>query len=171
MKSTMKSFLGRIAACAAVALTATGAYADTYNFALTGDYTANWQLTSSPTPDDKEDDTAFVLSNVPGTFTGASTGVVDLYFWNADVGSGLEIHDLAAGDVVLFSSISDQLYTGTEASPTFKLGSFAMTEFGGTDTYTLTVTNVSAVPEPESYALLLAGLGAMGAVVARRRKV
>lgn len=34
-----------------------------------------------------------------------------------------------------------------------------------------TLTAVSAVPEPESYALLLAGLGVMGVVVRRRKAV
>jgi len=168
--TSMKSFLGRIAACATVALATTAAYADTYNFSLTGDYTATWQLESSVTSDDSADGQAFVLFDVPGTFTGASTSVVDLYFYSASFDGGVEIHDFAAGDTVLLSTNGDQLYTGTEGAPTFKLGTFALTEYQGTGSYTLTVTDVSAVPEPESYALLLAGLGAVGTVVARRRR-
>jgi hypothetical protein len=43
--------------------------------------------------------------------------------------------------------------------------------FGGSlDNVSLTVANVAAVPEPESYAMLLAGLGVMGAVARRRSK-
>jgi len=36
--------------------------------------------------------------------------------------------------------------------------------------YTVTVTGVSAVPEPETWAMLLAGLGMVGAVARRRRQ-
>jgi hypothetical protein len=43
--------------------------------------------------------------------------------------------------------------------------------YGGTTDLTIkSVKLVSSVPEPESYAMLLAGLGLVGTIVARRRK-
>ena len=40
----------QIAACSGLALCAGAASADTYNFVVTGDYSASWQMESSPTP-------------------------------------------------------------------------------------------------------------------------
>ena len=165
-----KTFLGRLIAGSAIALAASAAHADTYDFVLTGSYSAHWQLQSSPTPDDSADGLAFALYDVAGTFPGASTGVVDLIFFQGDIGGGLAIDDFA-GENTLAVTDGPQLYTGTEDAPTFRLGTFAMTEYDGNGTYTLTITNVTAVPEPESYAMLLAGMGALGFVAARRRKV
>lgn len=69
-----------------------------------------------------------------------------------------------------------QLYTGPEDSPTFRPGTFALTEFDGTGRYALTVTDLDAlpeppvdVPEPASTALLLGGLGVLLASCKRRQ--
>lgn len=58
-------------------------------------------------------------------------------------------------------------YSGTASSAgTLKLFYF---DSNNIDNSGSIVANVTAVPEPESYAMLLAGLGLMGAI-ARRRK-
>ena len=161
--------LSQIAAGAALALVACAANADTYDFVLTGDYSAHWQMASSPTPDDFGAGGGFVLWDVPG-FADAAEGVADVTFFHADNGGGLEIDDFY-GDAVLMVGDGAQLYSGTEDAPTFALGSFTLDGTAyGFGNYTLTITNVTAVPEPESYAMLLAGLGALGFVAARRRK-
>ncbi len=169
MNNNNKSW-ARMAAGAALALcAATAAQADPYNFVVTGDYSASWQMDSSPTPDDWGDGFRFVLSDYPGNFPGSTNGTVSISFYSDGAGGGMVLNDLASFTMLL-NTASEQLYTGTEAAPTFKLGSFAMTGWGDGTEYTLTISNAAAVPEPESYALMLGGLGLVGMAVARRRK-
>jgi hypothetical protein len=167
---------------AAVALlfSAGVASAATYQFNLTGDYTASWQLNSTVSPDAAGEGEGFILWDVEGNVPGSLFDIADLTFYNADIGGGMEIYDFY-GDTYLLVTDGTQLYTGSEDSPTFRLGTFGMTEFGGTGTYTLTVTDLDAgpgpgpdpdptdVPEPATAAMLLSGLGMLYASRKRRQ--
>jgi hypothetical protein len=67
----------------------------------------------------------------------------------------------------------DLNFTGTLAAGESGNASFSLNPFdpGAGNTYTFTITQtptVSPIPEPETYAMLLAGLGLMGAIVRRR---
>jgi hypothetical protein len=53
------------------------------------------------------------------------------------------------------------------ATATFNLSPF---DPGAGNTTTFTLTQVPTIPEPETYAMLLAGLGLMGSIVRRRNK-
>jgi hypothetical protein len=69
----------------------------------------------------------------------------------------------------------DLNFTGTLAVGESANASFHLSPFdpGTGNTYTFTITQtptVSPIPEPETYAMLLAGLGLMGAMVRRRNK-
>jgi len=148
------------------------ANAAVYQFNLTGAYTANWQLNSPASPDVVGDGEGFIIWDVVGNFPGASEGLADLTFYSDAIGGGLEILDFY-GDTLLLSTDGPQLYTGSEDNPFFTLGTFALTEFGGTDAYTLVVTEIGAsppsgVPEPATGALLLGGLGLLAAARKRR---
>lgn len=163
----------RNAALAIMLLSAGAANATLLDFKLTGGYTASWQLDLAPTPDDYGNGQAFVVWNVPG-FPDAALDVADIYFFNAVEGGGLEIYDFWSDtDLVVTDGL--QLYSGSEANPVFNLGTFALTEYQGTQTYILTIALADIgggganVPEPATGALLLGGLGIM--YVLRKRVV
>jgi len=83
----------------------------------------------------------------------------------------------------LVNFYSSQIYTGSESNPSFLLGTGLTTEtFNGTNNVTLgacagscaaslTITQIAAVPEPETYGMMIAGLGLMGFMVRRKKSV
>lgn len=168
----MKSM--KIAAVAAALFSASVAHAALYEFKLTGDYTASWQLDSTPDiPVARVD--IFVIDAVNGNFPGTVSNSVNLTFFNSTLYGGLQIND-SVNFMQLMAGLGDQLYTGPEANPTFRLGTFELRGSSIRDAYTLTVTELEAmpepapVPEPASAALLLGGLGLLHAARKRRQQ-
>ena len=153
--------------CAAVGLlalsAASPAAAATYLFSFAGDATASWTLPSAPTPDLQTaggfgfDPFTMVLNG--NTVTGL------LVFYPAGIDGGFAFgNDL----IPLINGFGDVLYTGSPTAPVFKTGSFQLTAFipGVPGSGTLTI---SAVPEPASWAMLIAGFGLTGAAMRRRK--
>lgn len=169
----------KAAAAVAVLFSASLANAALYQFNLTGDYTASWQLDSAVAPDFAIEGMGFGFFDVEGNFPGSLLDLADVTFYNGALGGGLEILDFY-GDEYLLVTDSVQLYAGTDEAPTYLTGTFALAQFAGPGTYTLTVTNLDAgpgpdpdpadVPEPATAAMLLGGLGLMVASRKRRSK-
>jgi hypothetical protein len=167
---SIQTSITRLAACSALAFGACAAHADLYNFALTGAYTASWQMDSSATPIDSSFGAEY--HDVTGTFMGSTDNIVQMSFVLASEEGGLSIWDFEHGDGGLFSGRGAQVFTGTEADPTFQPGTYDLIDAFTGQHSTLTIwaadTPSNDVPEPQTYALLLASAGAMALAMRRR---
>lgn len=126
--------------------------ADTLDFTITGQgSTYTFSLDSSPTPDLSVNGVFFRLDNVLVNVDNMFGQTSNINFFNNFAAGGLSLVDL--GNLALSGP---QLYTGTEASPSFITGQFTLTS--GLDAYNLTITPESSpVPEPGGLVLLATG--------------
>jgi hypothetical protein len=151
--------LKTIAAASAVALTAFGAQASTVFDG--GDHGSFKAVIESPASGAFFNTYAFTLSatsSVTATFASAGiTGFAGLF--------------MADDTPVASWGVGGASFTGT-STWSLDAGSYyyAVSGLSKPGNYSLTSTAVAAVPEPETYALLGAGLGIVGFVASRRRR-
>lgn len=112
----------------------------------------------------------FVIPDVAGTFRYGTTTFSSpqpINFYPTSQAGGLVV-----GSNGLFVFDGPQLYTGTEAAPTFRTGNFELTfkTFNGISPMALTIAEVPAIPEPSSWALMLAGFAMVGGAIRYRRR-
>ncbi|MFM9828124.1 MAG: PEPxxWA-CTERM sorting domain-containing protein [Sphingomonas sp.] len=141
---------------------ASPADARTLQFTISGDYSAKFRLQSSPTPDFVDHGFLFALGAVP--FSRAASGFADISFFNDSATGGILIND---GFDFLFDANGVQLYAGTEAAPTFRQGQFALTGLSTPGNFTIAI---SAVPEPQTWAMMIVGMGFAGGAIRYRRR-
>ena len=145
--------LGSLPPSASFSNTVTGAFTDTWTFSLGAPSTV-----------------ATSLTNVGITFGSFSTGGITglLAYLN-----GFQLF----GPTTITNSppvtVTTQVLTGATSLPagTFSLVVSGTGVTGGSASYGGNIAALAApVPEPESYAMLLAGLGVMGSIAFRRNK-
>jgi hypothetical protein len=159
-----------VKALSLLAIVATAAAAKADTFKLTGDgdiYT--FSIASSPTV--TEIPFGFIVNGITVTENGVSQPNSTLTFFDTAFSGGLEIQPNA--NTLVFDS--DQLYSGTNASPTFLLGTFKLTDDVDGSKYKLVIKadpagdpTGSPVPEPSSIALLATGALAFAGTVRRK---
>ena len=143
----------------AALVSAAPAAAANYLFKIDGPQAIRFTLPSSPSPDVADGGSYFVLVSVSGLVDGAPASF-DLGFGSPSYAFNFGFLNPSVGSNFLASGPS--LYTGSEFSPTFKTGTFAL-EPG----YTLTI---GGVPEPSVWGMLITGFGLSGLAMRRRRQ-
>jgi len=102
-----------------------------------------------------ESDTLDFLTQDYGVFT--STGIVGGFTYNATF------------DTIFYGA---QLYSGTEAAPTFLAGTYDLVQYRTGTAGTLVITlGSSPVPEPITWAMMVGGFGVVGGAMRRRNMV
>jgi hypothetical protein len=153
-----------LVAAAALAATFT-AHADTLTFSSAGT-TFTFTLPSSPVPSASSAGVGFEVDGV--TASGPSgTQSIDVAFYD-NPGSVINGGFGYAGFGSVDFSSGPQVFTGTEADPSFLTGVFNLIDTSTGAQTTLTITGDSPVPEPSTFALL--GTGILGLAGATRRK-
>ncbi|WP_233150680.1 PEPxxWA-CTERM sorting domain-containing protein [Sphingomonas mollis] len=134
---------------------------------------ASFQLDSNPLIDavNVSPDQGFAIANVTGIFQyGPITlSSQSISFFTTALGGGLLIGD-GTDNGTLLGFDGPQLYIGTEAQPEFLTGSFDLTDFVTGSPISLTISTVSAIPEPASWAMMLAGFAMVGGATRYRRR-
>jgi hypothetical protein len=153
-------------ASAAVLTMADPARAELYNFTVTGDYVAHFQIDSSPVVSVLDAD-AFSVLNVVGTFAGV-VGSRTVSFYTPVYYGGMAISqpDPFVSEMSVFGL---QVFTGPIDAPTFLLGSYDFTGFVGAVDGKSVQLLISAVPEVDTWLMTIAGIGILGLVVRRRK--
>ena len=176
----MKAIITLASAAAALAFAAP-ASADLYSFALTGTDGATaeggtFQIDTATTPSSFTNDIDVEYMPVSGNFfygSNTDTSAIVAFYPTVNLG-GLGFQGLNNDNVFVIAD-GPQLYVGPESHPTaFNTGTFQLTDdFTGFAGLSLTITDLTtggtpAVPEPSTWAMMIAGFGLVGAGARRR---
>ncbi|GHF73751.1 hypothetical protein GCM10017056_50690 [Seohaeicola zhoushanensis] len=159
-----------LAAAAALAVAGVAAEAAPLQFTLSGAASASFVFDSDPA----QSDLLAIGGNyfkiaASGTFpnnTPVNTAI--LQFFDGESGGGFAMFEGGGG--FKFNTFGPQIFGGSVNDPAFQTGTFSLGSYIGdrSGPYTLTITEISAVPLPASALLLMGGLLGLGALARRR---
>ena len=163
----MKVVLPALAVLSALSLSP--ASAAIYDFELMGSRQASFQIDNDATP-------AFASASVFGNqvsydnISGIFGGVNE----TASVGFGTFIFaelNIGTANLGFTQFAGPDLFSGdpTTTSPIFNIGTFDLTSIVSGSS-TLTISQVAAVPEPSTWAMMILGFAGIGAMTYRRRR-
>ncbi len=157
----MGGMMKKLTALAGLAVlgTAGPAEAAVLMFDLTGTQTANFSIDTSATPP-VGNFNRVQFTNVAGTFNGTNTVASFVRFFQSVSQGGLNIQ---VGKSLVVNASGPQLFTGTLDQPSFVAGTYQLT------TGTLRIADVSALPEPAAWTVMLLGFAGVGVSLRRGR--
>lgn len=116
------------------------------------------------TPEAFDEDSAVLHIRKSGC--GSDCATLDVTYFTLAAGGGLSIADDTG---VQFAAFGEQLFTGSTARPTLRLGTFTF-ERSRDGNPLNAVLSVTPVPEPASWALMIIGFGLAGGSLRRRAR-
>ncbi|MBB6226446.1 hypothetical protein FHS79_000600 [Polymorphobacter multimanifer] len=148
-----------------------GAQAVPLLFTLEGSRNASFTLDSMPAPSSFTSlQTNF--TNVSGTFNGVETTASLINFGRSDGIFSAAALNIQAPGLGFTQFVGPVIFGGTTQNPTFAPGTFTLNSLvSGRSVLTISAIAAGAVPEPASWAMLIAGFGLVGASMRRRNSL
>lgn len=170
----MLNIVSCVAITGLVGLISPAANAATFQFSVdyTGAASNNFSFTLDSAPSNVttfDDGNAFYVAGVPNTSVDNPSFGVLAFFNSTSLGGFGAAPNLI--DDYYFSYTSSQLFSGPISSPTFLIGTYALFDYVSSEEIgSLVISDVSAVPEPSTWAMLLIGFVGIGFLMVRQKR-
>lgn len=160
-------FSSKLAAATALALCSTSASAAEFLFDFQGvDPAKNASFTLDSDADPSSTGNGRITFKKVDVTNPKKTSKKTINFFTSAYGGGFNFNKASA-----FDAYGPQVFSGTIADPTFHTGVYTMSKsFNGTVLGTLTVSAMSAVPEPATWAMILLGFAVTGGMMRKSKK-
>jgi hypothetical protein len=149
-------------------LTVPGAQAGLLLFTLTDAYDATFTLSSNPTPSGFFQSNNPYFDDVGGTLDGSPIVYPVVIFYSSSNSGGVSASTSLSSSENYFNLYGATIFSGTATNPIFAPGVFVLTNLSGGPTQA--ILTISEVPEPSTWALMIAGFAGLGFVGYRTQR-